>query len=114
MKCSKCGAEMINGRCPECLMSVCEYGYNCPYHPNGYGCCSKRFIDMKEACDHFQKMKGDTMSIQCVFCHRIDLGNRWVYEKPEGTITYVACPKCLEEERRKYEQRRTIPQDEDP
>ena len=43
------------------------------------------------------------MTIQCVFCHRIDLGNRWVYENPQGMVTYVACPMCIEHERKKGE-----------
>ena len=41
------------------------------------------------------------MTLQCVFCHRVKLGNRWVYEKPEGCISYVACPQCVEAERAK-------------
>jgi hypothetical protein len=42
------------------------------------------------------------MTLRCVFCKRIKVGNRWAYEKPDGSTTkYVACPQCIEEERKK-------------
>lgn len=35
---------------------VCEYGFNCPHHPNGNGCCSKHSQQLKDACDHYRRM----------------------------------------------------------
>jgi len=40
------------------------------------------------------------MTTQCVFCHRIQYGTVWREGKAEGVITYIACPKCIEQQRR--------------
>jgi len=37
--------------------AYCEYGFNCPYHKNGVGCCAKHFIKTKMECDHYKKME---------------------------------------------------------
>ena len=72
-RCSYCGLERADdgiepiglythGICRPCFeqeiaKNECEYGFNCPYHPNGVGCCSKYFNSVKENCDHFHQMK---------------------------------------------------------
>ena len=44
------------------------------------------------------------MTIQCVFCHRIKYGSQWREGKAEaGVISYIACPMCIEAEKRKSE-----------
>ena len=41
------------------------------------------------------------MAVQCVFCHRVDEGNKWVKGEPKGMVTYVACPECIEKQKQK-------------
>jgi len=41
------------------------------------------------------------MTIQCVFCHRVLIGERWVDCKPEGQVLMSACPACIQYEKQK-------------